>query len=168
MVAAVTVAAYFAGATVLLKLLEILGIQECVQAWARRILPYPNVEPDLESAPVRIDTEAVNQRPQLQLKGAGITEWGPSTDRLLDAMENLSAASPPIVSLPKMRFGSVPEIQDAVSQLPARIIADIKAVQDNGRKLAVAQRESIRDFEFDMAPSVVVGQRNSPIESVGA
>lgn len=60
------------------------------------------------------------------------------------------------------------EIEDAISQVPEQIIADIKAVQDNVRKFALAQKESLKEFELEMAPGVFLGQRNNPIEVVGA
>ncbi|KAH8688410.1 histidinol dehydrogenase [Ilyonectria robusta] len=60
------------------------------------------------------------------------------------------------------------EIQYAISQVPAQVIEDIKTVQSNVRKFAVAQKDSIKDFELEMAPGVILGQRNNPIESVGA
>ncbi|KAF7548132.1 hypothetical protein G7Z17_g7279 [Cylindrodendrum hubeiense] len=69
---------------------------------------------------------------------------------------------------PKSFKLSESEIQYAISQVPAQVIEDIKAVQANVRKFAVAQRESIKDFELEMAPGVILGQRNNPIESVGA
>ncbi|KAK3901574.1 histidinol dehydrogenase [Staphylotrichum tortipilum] len=60
------------------------------------------------------------------------------------------------------------EIQHAISQVPAQTVADIKEVQANVRAFAVAQRESIKDFEIETAPGVFLGQRNNPINYIGA
>lgn len=60
------------------------------------------------------------------------------------------------------------EIEHIMSQVPEQIINDIKTVQANVRKFATAQKESIRDFELEMTPGVFLGQKNNPIDSVGA
>jgi histidinol dehydrogenase len=60
------------------------------------------------------------------------------------------------------------QIQHAIAQVPAQTIADIKEVQANVRAFAIAQRESIKDFEIETAPGVFLGQRNNPINCVGA
>jgi histidinol dehydrogenase len=60
------------------------------------------------------------------------------------------------------------EIQHAISQVPAQAIADIKEVQANVRAFAVAQRASLKDFEIETAPGVFLGQRNNPINCIGA
>lgn len=60
------------------------------------------------------------------------------------------------------------QIQDAISQVPEQTIKDIKEVQGNVKKFAEAQRASVKDFEIEMSPGVFLGQKNNPIESVGA
>ncbi|RYP00589.1 hypothetical protein DL764_006463 [Monosporascus ibericus] len=60
------------------------------------------------------------------------------------------------------------EIEHAISQVPAQIIQDIKDVQANVRRFALAQKQSLQDFEIETAPGVFLGQRNNPISSVGA
>ena len=60
------------------------------------------------------------------------------------------------------------QIQAAIAAVPEQTINDIKEVQSNVRKFAVAQRESIRDFELEIQPGVFLGQRNNPINRVGA
>jgi histidinol dehydrogenase len=60
------------------------------------------------------------------------------------------------------------EIQHAIAQVPAQTIKDIKEVQANVRAFSVAQRESITDFEIETAPGVFLGQRNNPINCIGA
>ncbi|EFX03525.1 histidinol dehydrogenase [Grosmannia clavigera kw1407] len=60
------------------------------------------------------------------------------------------------------------EIEYAIAQVPAQTIQDIKDVQANVRQFAEAQRRTITDFELETAPGVFLGQRNNPIERVGA
>lgn len=60
------------------------------------------------------------------------------------------------------------EIQQVMEQLPKQVIDDIKTVQANVRKFAQAQMGSIKDFELEMEPGVYLGQKNNPIDSVGA
>jgi histidinol dehydrogenase len=70
--------------------------------------------------------------------------------------------------LPQSFKLSEAEIQHAISQVPTQTIEDIKEVQANVRAFAVAQRESIKDFEIETAPGVFLGQRNNPINCIGA
>lgn len=60
------------------------------------------------------------------------------------------------------------EIERIVASVPQQTLNDIKEVQANVRRFAEAQRESIKDFEVETAPGVFLGQRNNPIQSVGA
>jgi histidinol dehydrogenase len=60
------------------------------------------------------------------------------------------------------------EIQNIISTVPEQVIKDIKAVQANVRKFAEAQKETVKDFELEISPGVFLGQKNNPIESVGA
>jgi histidinol dehydrogenase len=60
------------------------------------------------------------------------------------------------------------DIQQIISTVPQQIIDDIKQVQENVRTFALAQRESIKDFELEIRPGVHLGQKNIPINSVGA
>lgn len=60
------------------------------------------------------------------------------------------------------------EIDQILSQVAPQVIEDIKTVQSNVRKFALAQKDSLKEFEFEMAPGVFLGQKNNPIESVGA
>lgn len=60
------------------------------------------------------------------------------------------------------------EIQEIISTVPQQIIDDIKQVQENVRTFAMAQRASIKDFELEIRPGVHLGQKNIPINSVGA
>ncbi|KAF9882868.1 hypothetical protein FE257_004954, partial [Aspergillus nanangensis] len=60
------------------------------------------------------------------------------------------------------------DIDAAIAACPQQTIDDIKEVQKNVRAFAQAQRESIRDFEYEIQPGVFLGQKNLPINSVGA
>lgn len=60
------------------------------------------------------------------------------------------------------------DIDQVMAQVPEQVINDIKTVQSNVRKFAEAQLNSIQEFELEMAPGVFLGQKNNPIDSVGA
>lgn len=59
-------------------------------------------------------------------------------------------------------------IDAAIAAVPRQTIEDIKTVQSNVRTFAIAQRESLRDFEIEIQPGVHLGQRNNPLDAVGA
>jgi histidinol dehydrogenase len=60
------------------------------------------------------------------------------------------------------------EIGEAIARVPEQTLADIRTVQENVRRFAQLQRESLSDFEAEVSPGVLLGQKNIPIESVGA
>ncbi|KAL2219286.1 histidinol dehydrogenase-domain-containing protein [Thermoascus aurantiacus ATCC 26904] len=60
------------------------------------------------------------------------------------------------------------DIEAAIAQVPEQTIRDIKEAQANVREFALAQKESLRDFEVELRPGVRLGQRNVPISRVGA
>ncbi|KAL4995484.1 histidinol dehydrogenase [Aspergillus recurvatus] len=60
------------------------------------------------------------------------------------------------------------DIEASIAQCSAQTIEDIKQVQRNVRAFAQAQRDSLRDFEFEIQPGVILGQKNLPINTVGA
>ncbi|KAI8648605.1 Histidinol dehydrogenase [Fusarium keratoplasticum] len=60
------------------------------------------------------------------------------------------------------------DIEQVMAELPEQVIQDIKTVQANVRKFAEAQKDSLKEFELEMATGVVLGQKNNPIDSVGA
>ncbi|KAL4889914.1 histidinol dehydrogenase [Aspergillus ambiguus] len=60
------------------------------------------------------------------------------------------------------------EIDASIAACPQQTIDDIKEAQKNVRRFAEAQRESLKDFEYEIQPGVVLGQKNLPIQSVGA
>ncbi|KAK4940397.1 hypothetical protein LTR10_019503 [Elasticomyces elasticus] len=60
------------------------------------------------------------------------------------------------------------EIDSIIAQVPEQTIKDIKEVQKNVRTFAEAQKNSIKDFELEIEPGVFLGQKNLPINLVGA
>lgn len=60
------------------------------------------------------------------------------------------------------------QIEEIISKVPQTTLDDIKTVQQNVRTFALAQRNSISDFEMEIRPGVHLGQKNIPIASVGA
>jgi sulfopropanediol 3-dehydrogenase len=59
-------------------------------------------------------------------------------------------------------------IEKIVASVPAQAIEDIKAVQARVRRFAEHQLASLRDFEVETEPGVLLGQRNIPVGSAGA
>ncbi len=59
------------------------------------------------------------------------------------------------------------EIDDLISQLTPRELADIKFAQEQVRKFAEAQRASMLDIEVEPMPGVILGHKNIPVQSVG-
>jgi len=69
---------------------------------------------------------------------------------------------------PKSFKLSQAEIDDVLAQVPKQTLDDIKEVQKAVRTFAEAQLSSIKDFEIEISPGVHLGQKNIPIETVGA
>ncbi|KAI9736249.1 MAG: hypothetical protein M1834_001135 [Cirrosporium novae-zelandiae] len=64
---------------------------------------------------------------------------------------------------------SAAEIEDIMTtKVSAQVIEDIKQVQDNVRRFAKVQKENLKEFEMEMGEGVWLGQKNVPIERVGA
>jgi histidinol dehydrogenase len=59
------------------------------------------------------------------------------------------------------------QINQLIAQVPEQVIKDIKEAQDNIRRFAEAQRDSLREFELEIQPGVFLGQRNNPVQRVG-
>ncbi|KAH8597363.1 histidinol dehydrogenase [Bisporella sp. PMI_857] len=76
--------------------------------------------------------------------------------------EKFDKWSPPNFKLSK------DEIAAIIKSLPEQVISDIKEVQNNVRTFAEAQKSSLKDFELEIQPGVFLGQKNVPINSVGA
>jgi sulfopropanediol 3-dehydrogenase len=63
---------------------------------------------------------------------------------------------------------SAMEIENIVDAVPQQVVEDIQTVQDNVRRFAEAQRNSLSDIEIETLPGVRLGQRHLPIEAAGA
>ncbi|MDB5073859.1 MAG: histidinol dehydrogenase [Chloroflexi bacterium] len=59
------------------------------------------------------------------------------------------------------------QIEALVASLPPQVREDIAYAQAQIRRFAEAQRASIQDFEVEMQPGVLLGQRQIPIASAG-
>lgn len=60
------------------------------------------------------------------------------------------------------------QIEAAIARVPEQTLADIRVVQRNVRRFAELQRGSLTEFEAEVEPGVLLGQRNIPVSSVGA
>jgi histidinol dehydrogenase len=60
------------------------------------------------------------------------------------------------------------EMEEIIASVPEQTINDIKEVQSNVRAFAQAQKDSLKDFEIEIRPGVHLGQKNIPINAVGA
>jgi histidinol dehydrogenase len=70
-------------------------------------------------------------------------------------------------SPPSFRLSQA-EIDEIIAAVPEQTLKDIKEVQANVRAFAEAQRKSLNDFEIEIRPGVHLGQKNLPINAVGA
>jgi sulfopropanediol 3-dehydrogenase len=59
------------------------------------------------------------------------------------------------------------DIEALMSKVSAQDLSDIRYAQDNVRRFAQAQRDSMQDIEIEMQPGVILGHRNIPVQSVG-
>ena len=59
------------------------------------------------------------------------------------------------------------QIDEAIAQVPARDIEDIRFAQAQVRKFAEAQKACLVDLEVETRPGVVLGHKNIPIQAVG-
>lgn len=63
---------------------------------------------------------------------------------------------------------SEPQIEESLRRVDRQTLADIREVQANVRAFAQRQRHSLRDFEEEARPGVLLGQRSIPVAAVGA
>lgn len=59
------------------------------------------------------------------------------------------------------------EIDALMAKVSDRDMADLKFAQDQVRKFAQAQRDSMLDIEVEPMPGVILGHKNIPVQSVG-
>jgi sulfopropanediol 3-dehydrogenase len=62
---------------------------------------------------------------------------------------------------------SASEIEDLMAQVSDRDMEDLKFAQEQVRKFAQIQRDSMRDVEVETLPGVLLGHKNIPVQSVG-
>jgi sulfopropanediol 3-dehydrogenase len=91
---------------------------------------------------------------------AGVRERGDSAVR--EYSEKLDSWSPESFRL------SDEDVEKAMAGLPEQVITDIEFAQTQVRNFALAQRESLRDFEVETLPGVLLGQRHIPVAATGA
>ncbi|MGO1539314.1 MAG: histidinol dehydrogenase [Leucobacter sp.] len=60
------------------------------------------------------------------------------------------------------------DLAEIMARVPQQVIDDIKFVQDQVRAMAQRQLESIQEFEIETLDGVHLGQKNVPIQAVGA
>ena len=75
--------------------------------------------------------------------------------------EKFDSYSPPSYRL------SDDDIQRIIAKVSDREMADIKFAQEQVRKFAQAQRDSMLDIEVETMPGVFLGHKNIPVQSVG-
>ena len=63
---------------------------------------------------------------------------------------------------------SLADIDRIVDTVAPTVLDDIRTVQSNVRHFAQRQRESVLDFEVETMPGVLLGQKNIPVDAVGA
>jgi sulfopropanediol 3-dehydrogenase len=68
---------------------------------------------------------------------------------------------------PKSYKLSAKEIDNLISKVSDRDMKDIKFAQEQVRKFAQAQRDSMQDIEIETMPGVILGHKNIPVQSVG-
>ena len=59
-------------------------------------------------------------------------------------------------------------IRGAQERLPRQVIEDTSFCQDNVRRFARAQLETMRSLEVELRPGVILGHRHIPVSSVGS
>jgi len=59
------------------------------------------------------------------------------------------------------------EIDAACALVPERLKADIQFAHDNVKRFATAQKSTVSDVEFEIAPGLIAGQKTIPIDAAG-
>ena len=58
-------------------------------------------------------------------------------------------------------------IEAAIALVPEKVKSDIEFAHANVKKFAEAQKASLRDFEVEVVPGLVAGQKSIPVEAAG-
>ncbi|MEL7467002.1 MAG: histidinol dehydrogenase [Pseudomonadota bacterium] len=59
------------------------------------------------------------------------------------------------------------EIEAAAAKVPQKLKDDIRYAHDNVRRFAEAQKQTIQDFEYEIAPGLIAGQKAIPCQAAG-
>lgn len=59
------------------------------------------------------------------------------------------------------------EIEAACAQVPERLKADIRFAQDNVRRFAETQKQTVCDVEMEIVPGLIAGQKAIPVDAAG-
>ena len=59
------------------------------------------------------------------------------------------------------------EIDEAASKVSQKLKDDIRYAHDNVRRFAEAQKKTIQDFEYEIEPGLIAGQRAIPCQAAG-
>ncbi|PWW00006.1 sulfopropanediol 3-dehydrogenase [Hoeflea marina] len=59
------------------------------------------------------------------------------------------------------------EIEAAAAKVPAKLKDDIRFAHDNVRRFAERQMQSLSDFEYELSPGFVAGQKSIPCRAAG-
>ena len=59
------------------------------------------------------------------------------------------------------------EVAAAAGKIPQRLKDDIRFAHDNVRRFAEAQKETLREFEIEVVPGLIAGQKSIPCRSAG-
>ena len=63
---------------------------------------------------------------------------------------------------------SAADVEDCLARVPPQVVNDIVFCQEQVRRFAQAQRETLLDLELETLPGVRLGHRHIPVSSVGA
>lgn len=59
------------------------------------------------------------------------------------------------------------EIETACAAVPQQLKDDIEFAHDNVRRFAEAQKQTISDFEYEIVPGLIAGQKSIPVTTAG-
>ena len=62
---------------------------------------------------------------------------------------------------------SAEEIEAAAALVPEKVKRDIEFSHDNVRRFAEAQKATVNDFEYEVVPGLIAGQKAMPVEAAG-
>src|SRR4029078_6513606 len=60
------------------------------------------------------------------------------------------------------------QIDEAIAKIPQQIVRDTTFCQDNVRRFAKAQLQTLQPLEVEIRPGVVLGHRHIPVKAVGS